>query len=42
MHDAPDLRKADLCQKCKIKYAAKRNTVMVICLPKCTNIFAKM
>lgn len=35
MHDTPDLRKADLCQKCKIKYAAKRNTVMVlICLPK--------
>lgn len=35
MHDALDLRNADLRQKCKIKYAAKRNTFMVlICLPK--------
>lgn len=40
MHDALDLRNADLRQKCKIKYAAK--TVYSYMFAQMTNISAKM
>lgn len=42
MHDALDLRNADLRQKCKIKYAAKTLYSYGNRFAQMTNIFAKM